>query len=187
MFSSFRQYLVEIESKFCFLDFYILFYLRMQCCVRVGASKFQGLFRSGSRDTTCRWFISIFGLAQLVCFVCQPLSAYYASYPSKRKNKAIHQQPPIGCGLPGPYGGSSGIRESTSADISTYRRMSPLAFKKSPRLTPPVPSDDGSRKPARPHVVRCRGCIIRMAKIAWWYGMFQYIRSVRVEYVARIL
>ena len=25
-----------------------------------------------------------------------------------------------------------------------------------------------------------------MAKFAWWYGMFQYIRSVRVEYVVRI-
>ena len=25
-----------------------------------------------------------------------------------------------------------------------------------------------------------------MAKFAWWYGMFQYIRSVRVEYIVRI-
>ena len=25
-----------------------------------------------------------------------------------------------------------------------------------------------------------------MAKFAWWYGMFQYIRSVRAEYVVRI-
>ena len=25
-----------------------------------------------------------------------------------------------------------------------------------------------------------------MAKFAWWFGMFQYIRSVRVEYVVRI-
>ena len=25
-----------------------------------------------------------------------------------------------------------------------------------------------------------------MAKFAWWYGMFQYIRPVRVEYVVRI-
>ena len=25
-----------------------------------------------------------------------------------------------------------------------------------------------------------------MAKFAWWYSMFQYIRPVRVEYVARI-
>ena len=25
-----------------------------------------------------------------------------------------------------------------------------------------------------------------MAKFAWWYGMLQYIRSVRVEYVVRI-
>ena len=24
-----------------------------------------------------------------------------------------------------------------------------------------------------------------MAKVAWWYGMLQYIRSVRVEYVVR--
>ena len=25
-----------------------------------------------------------------------------------------------------------------------------------------------------------------MAKFTWWYGMFQYIRPVRVEYVVRI-
>ena len=25
-----------------------------------------------------------------------------------------------------------------------------------------------------------------MASFAWWYGMFQYIRSVRVEYVVQI-
>ena len=25
-----------------------------------------------------------------------------------------------------------------------------------------------------------------MAKFAWWYGMFQYIRPVRFEYVIRI-
>ena len=25
-----------------------------------------------------------------------------------------------------------------------------------------------------------------MARFAWWYGMFHYIRSVRVEYVLRI-
>ena len=24
-----------------------------------------------------------------------------------------------------------------------------------------------------------------MAKFTWWYGMFQYLRSVRVEYVVR--
>ena len=36
--------------------------------------------------------------------------------------------------------------------ISLYRRMSPLAYKKSPRLTAPVPSDNGSRKPTCPYV-----------------------------------
>ena len=28
--------------------------------------------------------------------------------------------------------------------------------------------------------------IYYLAKFAWWYGMFRYIRSVRVEYVVRI-
>ena len=36
--------------------------------------------------------------------------------------------------------------------MSVYRRMSPLASKKGPLLTAPVPSDDGRRKPARPYV-----------------------------------
>ena len=34
-------------------------------------------------------------------------------------------------------------------------------------------------------MIRCGGCIIWL-KIARWYGMFQYIRSVRVEYVVGI-
>ena len=60
------------------------------------------------------------------------------------------QQPPIGCGLPGSYGGS--LYGKARLPISVCRRMSPLASKKSPRLTAPVPIDDGSRKPARPYV-----------------------------------
>ena len=70
------------------------------------------------------------------------------------------QQPSIGCGLPGPYGGS--VYGKARLPMSVYRRMSPLvsprlpspplASEKSPRLTAPFPSDDGSRKPARPYV-----------------------------------
>ena len=33
-------------------------------------------------------------------------------------------------------------------------------------------------------MVRCHGVI--MAKFAWWYSMFQYIRCVMVEYVERV-
>ena len=37
----------------------IRFVLRMQCCVRVSASKFQVLIRRGPRGTTCRWNIHV--------------------------------------------------------------------------------------------------------------------------------
>ena len=67
VFLSFRQYLVEIESKY--VDFNVHFFARAQCCVRVSASKFQVLIRSGSRDTTCRWF------------------AHFLAGPARTKNK----------------------------------------------------------------------------------------------------
>ena len=60
------------------------------------------------------------------------------------------QQPPIGCGLPGPYGGGS-VYGKPRLPISVHRRMSPLASKMSPRLTAPVPTDNGSRMPTRPY------------------------------------
>ena len=74
MFFSFREYLVEMSRitnryyflyfvfcilyfVFCILYFvFLYFFLHVQCCVRVSASKFQVLIRSGSRDITCRWF-----------------------------------------------------------------------------------------------------------------------------------
>ena len=62
----------------------------------------------------------------------------------------IPQQPLIGCGLPGPCGGN--VYGKARLPISVYRRMPPLTSKKSPRLTAPFPSGDGSRKPARPYV-----------------------------------
>ena len=91
VFLSFRQYLVEIESnyKLCLIFLYIRF-LRMQCCARVSASKFQALIRSGSRDTTCRWF-TVFLLSSyemgIVCDVhkllpmcSEHVSIYYSTH-----------------------------------------------------------------------------------------------------------
>ena len=52
------------------------------------------------------------------------------------------QQPSIGGGLPGPYGGS--VYGKARLPISVYRRMFPLTSKKSPRLMAPVPSNDES-------------------------------------------
>ena len=42
------------------------------------------------------------------------------------------QQPSIGCGLPGPYGGD--VYGKPRRPISVYRRMSPLASEPPPRL-----------------------------------------------------
>ena len=86
-----------------------------------------------------------------VYVLCVSLSPLIMRHVLRMKNKAIHQQPPIGYGLPGPYGGSS-VFGKARLPIFVYRRMSCLASKKRPRLTSPVPSDDGSRKPARPYV-----------------------------------
>ena len=58
------------------------------------------------------------------------------------------KQPSIGCGLPGPYGGSGYGKVSLPTYV--YRRMSPLVSEKNPWFTAPVPSDGGSRKPAHP-------------------------------------
>ena len=65
--------------------------------------------------------------------------------------RPIPVQPPIGCGLPCPYGGSV-YGKARRLPISVYCTISPLASKKSQRLTAPVPSDDGSLKRARPYV-----------------------------------
>ena len=78
--------------------------------------------------------------------VCQ----YNSGMIARREQNAPPPLPPsIGCGLPGPYGGSA--YGKARLPVSVYI-VSPLASKKSPRLTAPVPSDDGSRKPARPYV-----------------------------------
>ena len=44
--------------------------------------------------------------------------------------RPIPQQPSIGCGLPGPYGGD--VYGNARLPMSVYRRMSPLASKESP-------------------------------------------------------
>ena len=67
----------------------------------------------------------------------------------------LQQQSSRGCGLPGPYGGN--VYGKARLPISVYRRMSPFASKKSPRLTAPVPSDDGSRKPPVPTYGKTHG------------------------------
>ena len=79
--------------------------------------------------------------------ICQYIQQYDST---SRARRPTPRQPSIGCGLPGPYGGN--VYGKARLPISVYRRMSPLASKKSPRLTSPVPSDDGSWKPARPYV-----------------------------------
>ena len=57
-FLSFRRYHVETESEYKNVSIFIyFFFLRVQCSVRVSASKFQVQIRSGSRDTIFGWFI----------------------------------------------------------------------------------------------------------------------------------
>ena len=60
--------------------------------------------------------------------------------------RPISQQSSIGWGLTDPYGGD--VHGRARLPTFVYRRMSLFASKKCPRLTAPVPSDDGSRKPA---------------------------------------
>ena len=73
----------------------------------------------------------------------------------KIEYKAIQQHPPrIGGGFPRIYGGSN-VFGKWRLPKSVHRRMSRLAHKKRPRLTSPVSSGDGNRKPTCPHVRKC--------------------------------
>ena len=97
------------------------------------------------------------------------------------------QQPSIGCGLPGLYGGN--VYGKARLPISVYRRMSPPASKKSPRLTAPVPSDDGSRKPARPYVRKDKLLIRNMRSQRhvesrrWWISRYSLQEIILSRYI----
>ena len=64
-------------------NFNILFLLRMPCCVRVSASKFQVSIRSGSRGKTCRWFIHFLAGPSRGFSCCDMLTPVHDQFPCK--------------------------------------------------------------------------------------------------------